>query len=413
MRWFLDNRRSHLAGKSVAQSARKLLIDCSPMTTPHTQLNRGAGLRIGITIGLHHAAETLWNNGIKQNAVFLAEALKHCPNVASVVLVNTTAVPITRALPWDLNRWPTVTFAEAKDSVDVLIELGGQIDAAATDYLQQRGARLVSYCCGFEYVHAMESILFNRPAWGANIFINQRYDDIWMVPQVDHISRSYFEVFRRHKARPVPFVWSPFFLEGRTQHLPHAGVYQPSARPRRLSVIEPNINIVKFCLYPVLIAEEAYRARPESIALLQVTNAERIAQESPEFIGLMNQLDIVRQHKAVFLGRHDTPIFLAENTDIVVSHQLENPLNYLYLEVCWQGYPLVHNAHLCHDLGYYYEGHDAAAGAAQVIRAIDTHDGHAIEYRETQRALIARYLPGNAAVTATYTALLQALFAPA
>ncbi|RYF38437.1 MAG: DUF2827 family protein, partial [Comamonadaceae bacterium] len=27
-------------------------------------------LRIGITIGLHHAAETLWNNGIKQNAVF-------------------------------------------------------------------------------------------------------------------------------------------------------------------------------------------------------------------------------------------------------------------------------------------------------------------------------------------------------
>ncbi|WP_143599209.1 DUF2827 family protein, partial [Variovorax boronicumulans] len=51
----------------------------------------GAGLRIGITIGLHHEAETLWNNGIKQNAVFLAEALKHCPSVASVVLVNTTA----------------------------------------------------------------------------------------------------------------------------------------------------------------------------------------------------------------------------------------------------------------------------------------------------------------------------------
>ena len=29
-------------------------------------------LRVGITIGLHHEAETLWNNGIKQNAVFLA-----------------------------------------------------------------------------------------------------------------------------------------------------------------------------------------------------------------------------------------------------------------------------------------------------------------------------------------------------
>jgi hypothetical protein len=37
------------------------------------------GLRVGITIGLHHEAETLWNNGIKQNAAFLAEALRHCP----------------------------------------------------------------------------------------------------------------------------------------------------------------------------------------------------------------------------------------------------------------------------------------------------------------------------------------------
>ncbi|KIG05779.1 Protein of unknown function DUF2827 [Burkholderia sp. MR1] len=116
-------------------------------------------LRVGITIGLHHAAETLWNNGIKQNAVFLAEALNHCPNVASTVLVNTTSVPITDQLPWDLKRWPTVTFHDAKDNLDVLIELGGQIDSMATDYLKQRGTRLVSYCCGFEYVHAMESTL--------------------------------------------------------------------------------------------------------------------------------------------------------------------------------------------------------------------------------------------------------------
>ncbi|CAN5842223.1 DUF2827 domain-containing protein [soil metagenome] len=366
-------------------------------------------LRIGITIGLHHEAESLWNNGIKQNAVFLAEALRHCPNVDSVMLANTTAVPITSALPWDLERWPTVGFDASRNQFDVLIELGGQIDAAQTDALKRGGGRLVSYCCGFEYVHAMEAVLFDRPMWGGNLFVNQRYDDIWMVPQVDHISRSYFEVLRRQKARPVPFVWSPVFLEERTRSLPSAGTYQPHAGPRRLSVLEPNHDIVKFCLYPTLIAEEAYRARPDAIAMLQVTNAERIAKENPDFIALMNQLDIVREHKAVFLGRHETPRFLAENTDIVVSHQLENPLNYLYLEVCWQGYALVHNAHLCADLGYYYEGNDASAGAAQVIKAIDMHDGQAGAYRERQRALIDRYLPGNATITATYSALLDEL----
>ncbi len=367
-------------------------------------------LRVGITIGLHHAAETLWNNGIKQNAVFLAEALKHCPNVASVTLANTTAVPVSSALPWDLARWPTVAFDASQDQFDVLIELGGQIDPAQTDALKRRGTRLVSYCCGFEYIHAMQAMLFDRPLWGGNLFVNQRYDDIWMVPQVDHISRSYFEVLRRQKARAVPFVWSPVFLEAQTDGLLHKGLYQP--RPsrdggRRLSVFEPNHDIVKFCLYPALIAEAAYRERPSAIGLLQVTNAERMARENKDFIALMNQLDIVRDHKAVFLGRYETPMFLAEKTDIVVSHQLENPLNYLYLEACWQGYALVHNAHLCADLGYYYTGNDVEAGSARLLEAIDMHDLHADAYRDTQRTRIARYLPGNADITATYSKLLN------
>ena len=84
----------------------------------------------------------------------------------------------------------------------------------------------------------------------------------------------------------------------------------------------------------MLIAEEAFRANPQAIEQLQVTNAMQMAQNNQDFIALMQQLDIVRQHKAVFTGRFDTPQFLAEQTDIAVSHQWENPLNYLYLQTC-------------------------------------------------------------------------------
>ena len=95
-------------------------------------------------------------------------------------------MPITPTLPWNQTRFPTLMF-----------------DAAQTDYLKQRGVRLVSYCCCFEYIHAMESVLFCKPAWGENLFVNQRYDDIWMIPQVDSVSRSYFEVLRGQSARRV------------------------------------------------------------------------------------------------------------------------------------------------------------------------------------------------------------------
>ena len=57
-----------------------------------------------------------------------------------------------------------------------------------------------------------------RPLWGANLFINPRYDDIWMVPQVERMSRAYFEVLRRHPAQVVPFVWSPVLLEQRARN---------------------------------------------------------------------------------------------------------------------------------------------------------------------------------------------------
>lgn len=367
------------------------------------------GLTIGITIGLHDAAETMWNNGIKQNAVFLAQALAQCPGVARAVLVNTTSVPITQSLAWDQRSYPTLPFDEAKDLVDILIELGGQIDAVATDYLKRRGARLISYCCGSEYVLATEAVLFRKPMWRGGLFVNQRYDDIWMIPQIE-VNRAYIEVLRRQKARVVPFVWHPMFMESRLKsfpEIPNAGEYRPHVGARRISVFEPNINIVKFCLYPVLIAELAYRQRPQDIALLQVCNTDTLAHESPEFVALMNQLDIVRQHKAVFTGRHETPLFLAQNTDIVISHQLENPLNYLYLEVCWQGYPLVHNASLCADLGYFYEDSDVEAGARRLVEAISAHDDQAGWYRERQRTLIGRHLPDNPQVVATYTALLD------
>jgi hypothetical protein len=139
---------------------------------------------------------------------------------------------------------------------------------------------------------------------------------------------------------------------------------------------------------------------------LHVTNAERLAKESPEFVSLMGQLDIVREHKASFVGRFDTPQFLSEFTDVVISHQWENPLNYLYLEVCWQGYAFVHNAHLCSDLGYYYPGHDVQAGRAALLRAMQTHDNQWEDYRQRQRKLIARHLPTDPALVARYDDLL-------
>jgi hypothetical protein len=368
------------------------------------------GLRIGITIGLRDAGESLWINGIKQNALYLARMFKHSPRGHRVTLVNTTSVSVSGPLPWDRAEFPTCSFAEVKDDLDVLIELGGQISAEQTAWLKSRGARIVSYCCGPEYLQNMEAMLFSRGDQNG-VFINQEYDEIWVIPQVVESSWHFFSTLRRRPVRAVPFVWDPMCLEARSCDLPDGGVYRPRERARMLTVMEPNNDVFKFCLYPMLIADTAYRHIGDEIGFLHVTNADHLAHNSPMFSSMACTLDLVRAGRASFCGRFDTPQFLSEHTDVVISHQWALALNYFYFDVCWQGYALVHNAHLCKDIGYFYPENDVEEGARQLIEAVRHHDKDWEGYRARQRQLIGAYLATNPEVVRAYDVLLDQLVA--
>ncbi|KHK49800.1 hypothetical protein PI87_25255 [Ralstonia sp. A12] len=369
-----------------------------------------SGLRIGITIGLREPNESLWVNGIKQNALFLAKVLMASDRGHRVTLVNTTAVPVTAALPWSLSAFDTCSFGEVKGDLDVLIELGGQIDAEQTAYLKARGVKIVSYVCGVEYINIAESVLFGRRMWDT-LFVNRGYDEVWAIPQVARSSLPFLQSLRRCPGRVVPFVWDPMCLEERAAALPAHGEYRPSGnRGKRLTVMEPNHDVVKCCLYPMLIIDEVYRRDPGLITFTHVTNADRLARSSPEFAMLMSQLEIVRGGKASFVGRFDTPAFLSELTDVVVSHQWENPLNYFYFDVCWQGYPLVHNASLAQDIGYYYPDNDVQTASEQLAIALKDHDEDWEGYTQRQRQSLRRFTSESATVVSQYDALLDNLF---
>jgi len=70
----------------------------------------------------------------------------------------------------------------------------------------------------------------------------------------------------------------------------------------------------------------------------------------------------------------------------------------------------VHNASLCADLGFYYEGNEVSLGAQRVLEVIDGFDARHAAYRERQRRLIGRYLPDEPQLVAQYAGLLNVLF---
>lgn len=78
-------------------------------------------------------------------------------------------------------------------------------------------------------------------------------------------------------------------------------------------------------------------------------------------VGLIKQIQLLRSaefnqfvnstltslkasNKLNLTGRFQLPTFLSKVVDIVLSHQWGNPLNYLYFDVMYAGYPLVHNS---------------------------------------------------------------------
>lgn len=98
---------------------------------------------------------------------------------------------------------------------------------------------------------------------------------------------------------------------------------------------------------------------------------------------------------------------------MVISHQWGNPLNYAYLEASWLGYPLVHNATLCQDLGFYYPGFDVQAGVSALEQACQvgqTGGISAADYRRDQRLALARFLATAPANVQAYDALIASLF---
>lgn len=369
------------------------------------KMRKRLALRIGITIGLRAMDESLWVNGVKQNALFLAKMFQHSPYGHEVVLLNTTDVEVTRALPWDLDLFPTYSFDEACDGLDVVIELGGQISAEQTKRIKAQGTRLISYCCGSEYVQNIEAMIFGRRLW-EHAFINDAYDELWIIPQIWDLNRGFFQTFRQCQARQVPFVWDPMSLTQAMKEMPNEGIYRPRIGPKRLSIIEANINVLKFCLYPILIAEKGFREFPQDIEFLHVANAAHMANQGHEFTTLMQHLQIVKAHKASFVGWVKTPEFLSHHTDVVISHQWGCPLNYFYLECCWMGYPVIHNAELIPELGYYYPGHDLDIGCKQLEHVLKNHDKNHENYIENQRLHIQRFLATDPVLTQTYDLLL-------
>jgi hypothetical protein len=383
-------------------------------------------LTIGITIHLTAAPGTgIWSAGASQNCIFLVAALRACPNVGRVYLINCgdAAVPPTAYMLSALPDLEVVQFNDVVDQLDVLIECGSQVSAENVARVRARGGRCVAYRFGNNAMLDTERMLRGpisrqlgdilAPAAldalapllkakdGGTMLSGAVFDEVWTIPQHERTCRSYFELTLRAPVRVVPHIWEPTFVDAAVAELGKdpattglAFGYQPGRPKKRISLFEPNMNIIKNCIFALLVAESGFRRRPDLFEHVWCTNSLDLIK-LPMFESFVWSLDLQRTKKpdgnphVTFDGRYNLPFWLSKNTDVVLTWQFENGLNYMYYDALYGGYPLVHNSELLpNGVGYYYQGFDATGGGNTLVAALMTHDQRADEYRKAANAFI-------------------------
>jgi hypothetical protein len=369
-------------------------------------------INVGVSIFTRKGEQSLWENGIFQNCLYLVMLLMRSPRVKSTFLVTGGG----DGGPQDARRFladspvPLIDMETAMSKLDVMIEMSAQLDREWSIAFRARGGKIVTMRVGNDYVIDIERMAFNLQH--ALIISGAPYDEVWTLAEYEHSCAPYFETLFRAPVRLMPHLWSPAVIERETAKLPDGQSfgYRAGRQRWRVGLFEPNVCMVKTSYIPMLVCEAAHRANPDMFERMWAYNTIKL-KEHAAFVGFAQSLDIVRHGLGSFEGRFPFAQIVPASVDAVVSHQWENAQNYVYYEALYGGYPLIHNSHLIGSCGYRYHDFDCEEGGRVLQRAFNTHDENLASYRAAARAFLHRLDPENEDNVRIYTEAIEAVLA--
>ena len=380
-------------------------------------------MNIGITVSLKKN-ENLFVNGVKLNAIYLCNLLRKGLNHNAYLLDLGHSIEegnYKENVRFNTSEIPIFKYDNMLEQTDLMIYLGVSVRSERVQQFKSisKDKKAIQYKCGNDYVIDMERSIHPKkevgeilPSWYGGT------DQVWYVPQQQYQNQDYYEMIYSKGPEdvfPVPFIWDPMFLEGSYD----TAKYMPGPNDKRICTFEPNMNVVKYCMIPMLISEEVYRMGIK-YEVHNIYSGDRLMKNTYfksksgiiSFLkSVMEPLSKGESPKTVFHNKYMVMDILERN-DIVVSHQWENPLNYAYLDSLYYGYPLVHNADFIQDAGYYYKDFKVKEGAIELRKAIEEHDKpESLEsYNSRSNKVLSRYTVKNEKMISSYNQLIEDLF---
>ena len=339
----------------------------------------------------------LFCNGLQQNIVFLAELIKdlgHTPIIALSHDIDKSIDPPTDIL--------LIERGEIKDlgKIDYLLQTGWVVSNRDIDYLKEKNP-----ACKNIHIHYGNRLLADveQCKWDNLCVGIHRVDEVWVSPHYE-FSFAYFKTYyKTQKVFELPYIWDDKYIKIHADIFREAGTpceYNPDAE-KNIGILEPNLNMTKNCIPSIFIADELMNQHENLFNKLTVYCSSKI-REKKYFRSLMWNLDITKKNKIIFADRKKVSLIFAKESNVIISHQLLNALNYTYLEALYFNIPLVHNSEYIKSTGYYYPDYETQLGAKALHEALTYHDKNLDSYKKSAKEVLYRYSPKNPLVKERY-----------
>jgi hypothetical protein len=348
-------------------------------------------------IGIITTAVPLFSNGLAQNAYFIYDVLSRSGHSCELLTYDSHFTSI------DYNDIPVKCISPKAIVFDILqykvvITVGSGITKEMYLRCKENGTKVIAFICG--NVLPMNMVAFlSETSKNSVVTRSQPVDEVWMIDAFAYM-KTYIELMRGAPVRCVPHLWSPCLLEFATESRFKKSVEQlqysvKSGKKINLLILEPNIDFVKNALIPIMAAEKVHQLNPDIIAEVYVFN---FPEKSNCAHAIIDSLSI-RSRMRIFKSQHIAAILTHFNAfdtmPIFVSHQILTPWNYLYYELMYYGYPLVHNSSAFSANAYFYSEYDIDTCASQILHAAKTHNASYTEQLTINRRLLESINPAN------------------
>ena len=327
----------------------------------------------------------LFNNGCNQQSYFIFMLLNNIPK-CTCLFISDKGVPYFNQIPLKLDDVEQIYTLDAIIGISKVLS-----DKPYLEKLVEHNVKLIEYNCGNIYYMLNENIIYSKYVFKIDTDVYKYYTSQWHIPNYKKDIEFYKEITQLTDVHTVPYIWDPFVLHNWIHnHTDISYTIENNNLPMKyILILEPNLQTTKTCLLPLLICNKLYNDGYKNIQVLLFCNP-----KTESFSCFCNNLSIYKDGK---INMYNRVIFyeilqkIKDKAVYILSHQRDNPLNFIHLETLYLNYPLIHNTNEYSNVGYHYT--TISEGVYCLLDAFTNHIDNIEHYKVETTKLIRSFSP--------------------